>query len=224
MRVVAIISTLATVLALGGCDRGSETPQQIEGNSGTAGHAATQPSQTNAAQGAPSGQSVTQGEPTSVHSVVIGTDGKEKGTVAIEPIEHGVRISLHVEDLQPGSHAVHFHEHGKCEPPDFQSAGGHYNPAGAKHGMTDMDENFSDQDHHAGDMLNQKADDKGVMDALIVNDSVTLNGTNALLDQDGSALIIHAGPDDYQSQPAGDAGPRVACAVIGAEQTAGSTQ
>ncbi len=220
MRVSAAVCAVAAILALGGCDHGKETPQKLQELQNGEGHPAVQ--QNAGAQQVPAVKP--EPESTAVHSTLINREGKEIGMVSIQPIEHGVRVSVHAEDLTPGSHAVHFHEHGKCDPPDFQSAGGHYNPTGAKHGMPDMDEDFNDKDHHAGDLLNQNVDKNGVMDAVMVDDTVTLNGTNALLDQDGSALIIHAKPDDYQSQPSGNAGERVACAVIGAAQTAGSTE
>jgi Cu-Zn family superoxide dismutase len=110
---------------------------------------------------------------------------------------------------------VHIHAVGRCDPPDFASAGGHYDPADAEHGMPDADTDMNDPDHHAGDMLNQTVNDNGMLDALLFNQSVTVAaGPNALLDQDGSALVIHARGDDYESQPAGAAGDRVACAPI----------
>ena len=126
-----------------------------------------------------------------------------------------MRLDLHVEGLEPGTHAVHIHAIGRCDPPDFASAGGHYDPADAEHGMPDADTDMNDPDHHAGDMLNQTVNDNGMLDALLFNQRVTVAaGPNALLDQDGSALVIHARGDDYESQPAGAAGDRVACAPI----------
>lgn len=165
----------------------------------------------------PAGTEVTTPTPEQVTTTLIGTGGDKIGSVIIHPLRTGVRIDLHAEGLEPGLHAVHFHETGRCVPPDFTSAGGHYNPTGAKHGMPDSDEQMDEQDHHAGDMLNQTVNDIGMMDVQIVNRTVTLNGPlNPLVDEDGSALVIHAQEDDYSTQPAGNAGPRVACAEINA--------
>ena len=155
------------------------------------------------------------GEVTTLNTTVIDSDGNEAGTLSIEPQQRGVRIALNVEGLSPGPHAVHFHEHGRCDPPEFQSAGDHYNPTRAPHGMPDADGDPEDPDHHVGDMLNQDADDQGNLNTVMINHTATLApGPTTLLDEDGSALIIHEGPDDYETQPAGDAGGRVACAVI----------
>ncbi len=162
------------------------------------------------------GTEVRATRPARVETTIIGREGNSIGSLSIEPAEQsGVVLTFHVEGLEPGVHAVHFHERGRCDPPDFESAGGHFSPAGARHGMPDTDSDMNDPDHHAGDMLNQTADDLGTLDQIVVNRSVNLDsGPNRLIDEDGSAFIIHAGADDYVSQPAGNAGPRVACAVI----------
>jgi Cu-Zn family superoxide dismutase len=216
------VALAAACLTLTGC--GAETTEDAE----TTG---TEPASQTAAEGPaataaddvaePTGTEVQAERPDRVETTVIGTDGNEIGSLSIEPLEQGgVELTLHVEGLQPGEHAVHFHSHGRCDPPDFTSAGGHYNPADARHGMPDADADMQDPDHHAGDMLNQTADDQGTIDSLIVNRSVTLrDGPNRLLDEDGTAFIIHAQPDDYESQPSGNAGPRVGCAVISEART-----
>lgn len=153
--------------------------------------------------------------PQRVETSLVNGQGDTIGTVSVEPLTSGVRLEIHAEGLAPGAHAVHLHTRGVCEGPDFKSAGGHFNPADASHGMPDGDEALRDQDHHAGDMINQKVDDQGVLDTVIVNPSVNLaNGRNRLLDSDGTALVVHSASDDYRSQPSGDAGSRVACAVI----------
>ena len=116
----------------------------------------------------------------------------------------GVKGQVDIKGLTPGTHAMHFHEFGACEAPDFKSAGGHYNPAAVAHG------------HHAGDMMNINVAENGIGTFKVINDKVNLKGGTlpAFMDSDGTALIIHAGADDYVSQPSGAAGPRVACAVI----------
>ncbi|MFU8817547.1 MAG: superoxide dismutase family protein [Pseudomonadales bacterium] len=147
---------------------------------------------------------------------VVGTDGEVIGAASVEQLDgDGVRVSLYVEGLEPGMKAVHFHEHGRCDPPDFESAGGHFDPVNARHGMPGFGPDMDTEEHHAGDMFNQLVDGRGIMDTVMTNHLVNLDqGANQLLTGDGTALVIHAGQDDYQTQPAGDAGPRVACAVI----------
>jgi len=180
-----------------------------------------EPPQREATQPAPA--AARTGEPRRVDSPVIDTEGSEIGTLSIEPGQRGVRLALHVEGLSPGEHAVHFHEHGRCDPPEFESAGDHYNPTGAQHGMPDTDQDPEDQEHHVGDMLNQTVNDQGMLDTVMVNYTATLSeGPTTLLDEDGSALVIHADPDDYESQPAGNAGARVACAVVSRAQAESS--
>jgi Cu-Zn family superoxide dismutase len=108
-------------------------------------------------------------------------------------------------------HAMHFHETGKCEGPDFKSAGGHFNPSGADHGM-DMPNG-----PHAGDMMNIEIAADGTGELTLVNDrlAITAGGAlPALMDADGAALIIHEKADDFKSQPSGAAGARIGCALI----------
>lgn len=214
-----------TTLALTGCGESAETPGEAvtdrtgEAAPRSADEPRSQP-ETEPAQQPRTGPAV--GEVTSVETPVIDGEGKEIGSLSIEPAEQGLRLTLHVEGLSPGPHAVHFHEHGRCDPPEFQSAGGHYNPADAQHGMPDMDEDAMDQDHHVGDMLNQDVGDQGTLDTVLINYPATLTqGPTTLLDEDGSALVIHAEPDDYESQPSGNAGSRVACAVVSSAQATG---
>lgn len=125
--------------------------------------------------------------------------------------EKGVEVEISLAGLSAGSHAMHFHEFGKCDAPDFKSAGGHYNPTNAAHGMKMED------GPHAGDMMNIMIGEDGTGELEIVNDRVSLSGDYglpALFDADGTALIIHEKADDYKSQPSGAAGARIGCAVI----------
>lgn len=139
----------------------------------------------------------------------VNADGKPIGTAMLKQTPSGVLIDINVSGLPPGAHALHIHETGKCDAPDFNSAGDHYNPTSAKHGFV------AGREHHAGDMPNQFVQGDGVLQAQVLNPQVTLHtGKAALFDADGSALIIHAGADDYASQPAGEAGNRLACATI----------
>ncbi|TFF27806.1 superoxide dismutase family protein [Jiella endophytica] len=134
-------------------------------------------------------------------------DGSSMGTVSFVPTPHGVLMEADLNNLPNGTHGFHIHEKGVCEG-DFKSAGGHYNPAGVDHGY------MSESGPHAGDMPNVVATD-GAVKVAVFNPNVTMtDGEAALNDEDGSALMIHSGADDYASQPAGDAGSRIACGVI----------
>ncbi len=140
--------------------------------------------------------------------VLQDANGRKVGEATLEETPHGVLINVGVIGLPAGGHAFHIHETGKCEPP-FTTAGGHFNPGGKKHGLK------SAEGMHAGDMLNLQIPDSGSLRAEVLVTGVTLKpGTNSLFDADGSALIIHAGPDDYASDPSGNAGARIACGVV----------
>lgn len=145
-----------------------------------------------------------------VRVAVIDAAGKAIGSVDVEQTPHGVLLSIEASGIAPGEHAVHIHEKGICDAAGgFASAGGHYEPGSHAHGFKIA------TGPHAGDMPNQFAGEDGKMRAELLNTAVTLGvGVNSLMDSDGSALVIHAGADDYVSQPSGDAGGRIACAVI----------
>jgi superoxide dismutase, Cu-Zn family len=135
--------------------------------------------------------------------------GKDLGIVTIKPVGQGVSLKLDLHGLSPGVHAIHFHEKAKCDPPDFKSAGPHFNPDAKKHGLENP------EGAHAGDMLNFTADAKGKVKSTIVNKGVTLGeDARSLYSNGGTALVIHAEADDMKSDPAGNAGGRIACGVI----------
>lgn len=135
-------------------------------------------------------------------------DRNDVGTVEFQETPHGVLLKIRIDGLPEGIHAFHIHETGVCEPP-FKSAGGHYNPAGVTHGM------LSEDGMHAGDLPNIHVAD-GPLTLEVLAGEVTLAeaAENTLFDEDGSAIVIHQGPDDYQTDPAGAAGERIACGVI----------
>ncbi len=138
-------------------------------------------------------------------------EGQVVGTATLTEGEEGVHISLEGEDLPAGEHGFHIHEVGKCELPDFESAGSHYNPTNAKHGFNHP------EGPHAGDLENITVNEDGTVQAEVDAPMVTLQADteNTLYTEQGTSLMIHSGPDDYRSQPSGDAGDRIACGVIG---------
>jgi Cu-Zn family superoxide dismutase len=141
-------------------------------------------------------------------TVLKDKDGKEVGKATLTDTPNGVLIRLDLGGVPAGDQAFHVHQTGKCEPPDFKSAGGHFNPDGTKHGI------MNPEGPHAGDMPNLHVPEGGKLTVEVLNTLVSLDGERALLDDDGSALVIHAGPDDYTSDPAGHAGDRIACGVV----------
>lgn len=144
------------------------------------------------------------------HAPVIDRQGQQIGTVVAEETPNGVLVSATIEGLPPGEHGFHLHETGTCDPGEgFSTAGGHYAPRGNQHGFR------VEGGPHAGDMPNQFVDEDGRLRVHVFNPRVSWSaGEAALADADGSALIVHSGADDYRSQPSGDAGERLACAVI----------
>jgi Cu-Zn family superoxide dismutase len=130
------------------------------------------------------------------------------GKLSLRPMGDGVHLTGEIGGLTPNStHAIHIHEKGDCSAADASSAGGHFNPAGQPHGQVDHGA------HHAGDMNNLVADGEGVAKVDAHASGVTLGG-GAPNDVVGRAVIVHASADDYKSQPAGNAGARLACGII----------
>ena len=136
---------------------------------------------------------------------MMNASGESVGTVTLRAVPHGTLLHAELKNLPAGAHAFHVHAVGVCEPP-FTSAGGHYNPTGVKHGIE------SAEGMHAGDMPNIHVPDSGTLTIEVLNTLLSLD--DALFDEDGAAIVIHEGSDDYVSDPAGDAGPRIACGVI----------
>jgi superoxide dismutase, Cu-Zn family len=142
---------------------------------------------------------------------LVDRNGNPAGHVElIETPAQGVLLRIDARGLQPGSRAIHVHETGRCDPPDFTSAGGHFNPASRAHGV------LHHEGMHAGDLLNLEvgADGRVVTERLARGVTLRSGAQNSLVDGDGTAIVIHVSRDDYVSQPTGDAGDRAACGVI----------
>ena len=136
---------------------------------------------------------------------MMNANGESVGAVTLSATPHGTLLHATLENLPAGAHAFHVHAVGVCEAP-FKSAGGHFNPGGAKHGIE------SAEGMHVGDMPNIHVPDSGALEIEILNTQLKLDAS--LFDEDGASIVIHDGPDDYVSDPAGAAGPRIACGVI----------
>ncbi|HEY4899795.1 MAG TPA: superoxide dismutase family protein [Terriglobales bacterium] len=137
--------------------------------------------------------------------------GTDVGTATIKSSGKGVEVKLAVKDLPPGEHALHFHQNAKCDPPDFKSAGPHFNPEKKEHGL------LNPKGHHAGDMDNFTVNPNGTSKATVKDPEVVLgtgSEANSLFANGGTALMIHAKADDMKTDPAGNAGDRIACGVI----------
>lgn len=145
------------------------------------------------------------------------SSGKAVADVDLVQTPAGVLVKIQIKGLPSGQHAFHVHAVGKCEAP-FKSAGPHFNPGNHKHGMMAGD-------GHAGDMPNLHVPQSGELTVEIMNAAISLekDKPNSVFDNDGSALVIHAKADDYKSDPAGDAGGRIACGVIQQSGAGGAT-
>ncbi len=141
---------------------------------------------------------------------MIDRDEQEVGTVTFQTTRSGMlRVIVELTDLPPGTLGFHVHETGECSIADaFGSAGGHY-AGDASHGVE------SEDGPHPGDFPNIHVAENGVVKVEFFTDRLSISdGGNPLMDDDGSAVVVHSGPDDYTSQPSGDAGDRIACGVI----------
>lgn len=149
-------------------------------------------------------------EPLKATANFVNAQGDQTGTATLIQTPNGVLISLDLRGLPTGQHAFHIHEKGVCNPADkFMSAGGHFNASGKKHGY------LVEGGAHAGDMPNQVVALDGILRANVLNPNITLGSSaGSLFGPDGTALVIHDRTDDYTSQPAGNAGDRIACGVI----------
>jgi superoxide dismutase, Cu-Zn family len=143
---------------------------------------------------------------------LVNATGQTIGSVRAWQTAGGVTFRLDAKGLPHGIHGIHVHSVGRCDPPDFASAGSHWNPAGRKHGMSNP------AGPHAGDLPNVEVAANGVLSTTVTLPNATLfapqEAPGTLLDADGAALVIHAQADDNMTDPSGNSGARIACAVI----------
>lgn len=145
------------------------------------------------------------GGPVANASLAARSGSTVTGSAVLSEVGGKLHLEARVSGLTPGEHGFHVHEVGDCSAPDAVSAKGHFNPAGKTHGSLDGDE------HHGGDMPNLVANAQGEAVYRADLKGLSLSGPNGVV---GRSLVIHADPDDYKSQPAGNSGKRVACGVI----------
>jgi superoxide dismutase, Cu-Zn family len=137
-------------------------------------------------------------------------DGRTVGSALLAPATGGVRVVVQVAGLAPGAHGAHVHRDGVCTPPDFASAGPHFDPGGREHGTENP------RGPHAGDLPNLvvQPDGRGVLSTIARGVTLTPGRENSLRKPGGTALVIHAGPDDQRTDPAGNSGARIVCGAI----------
>ncbi len=147
----------------------------------------------------------------SAHADLVDSKGATVGHAKITAAAGGVKIAVTVMNLTPGDHGIHIHTVGKCDGPAFTTAGGHFNPTNAHHGVR----NTADPHPHLGDLPNIAIDAKGKGKLAFTVEGATLDpGPNSLFHDGGTALVIHAKSDDLMSDPSGNSGDRIACGVI----------
>lgn len=193
-----ILPTIALLLTLGACGDAddtdeSSTSEDVEKNNETA-----EP------------ENEMQPKPFTVLVDLKDPEGNTKGTAELKDSDEGVNVSITAEGLPEGKHGFHFHETGVCEAPDFESAGGHFNPEDTEHGLE------MENGPHAGDLPNLEVGEDGTVDDEFTAKYVSLDAdkANSLLNESGTSIVIHADEDDGETQPSGDAGDRIACGVI----------
>ncbi len=147
--------------------------------------------------------------PPTAQAELSDAQGKVLGKATFTQLPEGVLIRVQASNLPPGVHGFHIHERAECHSPGFTTAGGHFNPEGKAHGFKNPN------GPHAGDLPNVTVPESGVLDVSTLATRVTLgDGPNSLFREGGTSLMIHAGPDDYMTDPAGNSGARIVCGPI----------
>ena len=140
---------------------------------------------------------------------IINVQGQSIGRAMLSQTAKGVKIKVQLSGLATGRHGIHIHAVGRCNPPDFMSAGPHFNPDSLQHGAK------SAAGKHAGDLPNLEVDGSGKADQTFEVEGLTLDpGPRSLLSPQNRSLVIHADPDDEMTDPSGRSGARIACAAF----------
>ena len=161
-----------------------------------------------ASVGSPAGSSPSRGVGPEATAVMHDASGRTLGTLTLVDGSQGIIVSGRLTGLPPGQHALHLHAVGRCDAPAFTTAGGHWNPTGREHGT------MNPNGPHFGDLPTITVGSDSAVTITSATPGGTLRGTNALLDADGAAVVIHAVADDNRTNPAGNAGARIACGVV----------
>jgi Cu-Zn family superoxide dismutase len=142
-------------------------------------------------------------------ATLVDTEGRSVGQAHFQQAPHGVLFKLDLKNATPGVHGLHLHDVGRCQGPSFESAGGHFNPSNRQHGF------LNSRGPHAGDLPNIEVPATTQFSVEYFLADVTIEtGPQSLTDNNGSSIVIHAGKDDYATEPAGESGDRLACGQI----------
>ncbi len=155
----------------------------------------------------------TEKKPTSNELKVklVNSQGQPAGTVTFKPVKQGVKMTVKLENIPFGEHGVHIHQNAVCDAPDFKAAGGHFNPTGKHHGFENP------EGHHAGDLpgnVSVGENHKGQASFVLKDISMDPNLPNSIFANGGTSVVVHEHADDEKTDPAGNAGNRIACGVV----------
>lgn len=219
LKVNIMKSTLAALPVLGLLLFGCDSANQDQGEGTEAPAPTLESEQPDVTPGAPAPQDETPPSDSSVdaeyaEAEILPTEGQTVGgLITLRRSDGMVTIEGTVTGLTPGAHGIHIHANGDCSAPDASSAGDHFEPADDPHGSP---EDLPDS-HHVGDLGNITAGENGEAELNITDTEIELSGANSVIDK---AIIVHAGRDDFETQPSGDSGARIGCGVIDALEVA----